>query len=357
MSATLHFRPARFAQTRAANNASPGSSNGIPTGSGLSGSPGSPANGAATRSGTSALLDLPVWLRYPTTLMVALLTGILLGLANHSPLPAALVPTLVVAWVNRSRKSALHRQATAQRAAVVALCAALRAELDGGALPHGALLEAVWCRPELRDLADQINAPDRAFLPQRPRPSNSALFNTPVDAPGLVTITPGRVAMPGNFSSSTADLIAAAALAVPGRSGLSGLAACWRATEEHGLPLAGAVAGIEDALRAEEQRQLVLDAELSGIRTTMGLLAVLPVFGLLLGSSLGIRPWQILLQTFGGQVCLVLGCALELIGLWWADRLVASVTDLALPRRRWQARLRERWPRHTCCSAPAGVGY
>lgn len=310
MSLTLHPRPRRFAPHR---RATPDYTHGS-------------AHASIPRA--PAQLNLPLWQHYPIPLMAAFLAGVLLALAGHSPLPAALVPALTAAWIHRSRKSAFHRAATAQRAAVVALCAALRAELDGGALPHGALLEAVWCRPELHDLATQINDPARATGPR-----------------------------PGTFGSTTADLIASAALKAPGRSGLSGLAACWRATEEYGLPLAGAVAGIEGALRAEEQRQLVLDAELSGIRTTMGLLAVLPVFGLLLGSSLGIRPWQILLQTFGGQVCLILGCTLELIGLWWADRLVATVTDLALPRRHWRTRLRDHWPSRACCSAKAGVGF
>ena len=263
----------------------------------------------------------PVWLRFPAVLAAALIVGIAVGLAAHSVLPTVLGPALAAAWLGRVRRTAACRSAAAQRSAVVALCAALRAELDGGALPHGALAESVWCRTELRDLADQVAAPGRAS--------------------------------PTGGSGSTADKLAAAALAAPGRAGLSGLAACWRATEEHGLPLAGAVAGIENALRAEEQRQLVLDAELSGIRTTMGLLAVLPVFGLLLGSSMGIRPWQILLQTFGGQVCLVLGCGLELVGLWWTDRLVTSVSDLSTPRRPWRVRLDRPRPGFIPCLPPS----
>lgn len=275
-------------------------------------------NSDATGNGTGPdFPDPPIWLRYPAVLLTALVVGTTLALTAHSVVLVGLIPALACAGVRRARRAALRRQAIAQRAAVVALCTALRAELEGGALPHGALLEAVWCRPELQDLADQLSTPTRTSL-----------------------IT--------TFGPTTADYLAAAA-AVPGRGGLSGLAACWRATEEHGLPLAGAVAGIENALRAEEQRQLVLDAELSGIRLTMGLLAVLPVFGLLLGSSLGVRPWQILLQTFAGQVCLVIGCALELLGLWWADRLVASVADFTITRRPRPIRLRERRSRRTSC--------
>ena len=253
----------------------------------------------------------PPWLRYRTLLPAALVLGGLFAMIGHSILPVCLLPVLAVAWAARAQRSELRRHSARQRSAVVSLCAALRAELDGGAQPHAALLEAVWCRPELRDLADRFSRP-------------------------------GATRTVAGLPCETAELLAAAALASPGRGGLSGLAACWRATEEHGLPLTAAAAGIESALRAEEQRQLLLDAELSGVRTTMGLLAVLPVFGLLLGSSLGTRPWHILLQTYGGQACLVLGIALELIGLWWTDRLVAGVSGLSgppWPRRQWRRSL------------------
>jgi len=254
----------------------------------------------------------PVWQRYPVVLPAALFVGLMAGLIGHSALPVALLPTLAAAGVARARRAAIRRQATAQRGAVVALCSALRAELDGGALPHAALAEVVWCRTELRDLAERLGRPRTAAVSQ------------PTQMSG--------------FPCAEAELLAAAALVAPGRGGLAGLAACWRATEEHGLSLSTAVAGIESALRAEDQRQLLLDAELSGVRATMGLLAVLPAFGLLLGSSLGTRPLHTLLQTFGGQACLILGSALELIGLWWTDRLVASVSDLTapgLPRRQY----------------------
>ena len=243
-----------------------------------------------------------LWLRYSVVLPTALIAGLVVGLVGHSILPVALVPALAAVWVLRGRSSVLRRQAAAQRNAVVTLCSALRAELDGGALPSAALAEAVWCRVELRDLAELVSG-------------------------SRATQRPASIRFPGD----AAGLLAAAARAAPGREGLSGLAACWRATEEHGLSLTAAVAGIESALRADEQRQLLLDSELSGVRTTMGLLAVLPVFGLVLGSGLGTRPLHILLQTFGGQVCLVVGSTLEMAGLWWTDRLVASVSELAAP--------------------------
>jgi tight adherence protein B len=271
----------------------------------------------------------PVWLRYPVVLPVMFVVGTLVGLIGRSALPALLLPALAAALTSRARRARLRRRTAAQRSAVVALCSALRAELEGGALPNAALAEAVWCRVELRDLAESVGA---LHMSQSPRTSPTA------------RASPTALSAPAHgYPGTAAELLAVAALAAPGRGGLSGLAACWRATEEHGLPLASAVAGIESALRAEEQRQLLLDAELSGVRTTMGLLAVLPAFGLLLGSSLGARPWHTLLQTFGGQICLVLGSALEMTGLWWTDRLVAGVADLAAPSLDGSPATSRRW--------------
>lgn len=228
-------------------------------------------------------------------LVAALVVGTLCSLAVRSAVPLALA--LAGALLLRSRL--IHARArsgeAAQRSAVVELCAALRGELQAGRQPTAAFTEAVWCRPELRDLAEAFGVPD----PERDEP----------------------------------DRLAAAAHR-PGREGLAALAACWRAAEQHGVPLTGAVCGIEDGLRAEQHRRQNLAAELSGVRTTVALLGVLPVFGLALGSALGADPIHTLLARPAGEVCLLIGCLLELIGLRWTDRLVGSIDGrTATPRR------------------------
>lgn len=234
--------------------------------------------------------------------------GVLLGtvgsLLAHSALPVLLavpIGVLIRARLLRGRQRAAE---ASQRSAVVDLCAALRSELQAGRQPTAAFTEAVWCRVELRDLAAAFATPD----PDRTAP----------------------------------DLLAEAAR-VPGREGLASLAACWRAAEQHGVALTGAVCGIEDGLRAEQQRRQNLAAELSGVRTTVALLGILPVFGLALGSALGADPLHTLLTRPIGEACLVAGCVLELIGLRWTDRLVGSIDaagiSAAAPRRRGLTRL------------------
>jgi len=217
---------------------------------------------------------------------VAVALGVLGSLAAHSALPLLLAVLAAVLVRSRMVRARARTAEAAQCAAVVDLCAALRSELQAGRQASAAFTEAVWCRPELRDLAEAVSVPD----PERTAP----------------------------------DLLAEAAR-TPGREGLAALAACWRAAEQHGVPLTGAVCGIEDGLRAELQRRQNLAAELSGVRTTVALLGVLPAFGLALGSALGADPVHTLLTRPFGEACLLAGCLLEVVGLRWTDRLVGSI--------------------------------
>jgi len=202
-----------------------------------------------------------------------------------------------VALLLRSRllRNQLRAAEADQRSAVVDFCAALRAELQAGRQPSAAIADAVWCRPELRDLAEACTAPATRW-----------------DPPDLLTL----------------------AARAPGREGLAALAACWRATERHGVALTEAVGGIEDGLRAEQQRRLSLAAELAGVRATAALLGVLPVLGLALGSALGTNPLRTLLTQPAGEVCLMVGFLLEVAGLRWTDRLVGAVVYEPRPARR-----------------------
>lgn len=234
-------------------------------------------------------------------LVVAILMGVLASLAAHSAMPAVLVPAVMLLIRSRLVRSRLRAAETEQRAAVVDFCSSLRAELQAGRQPSAAIADAVWCRPELRDLAEAYSRP-------------SAAHEDPADLLSIAAHTPGR-------------------------EGLGALAACWRATERHGVPLTEAVCGIEDGLRAEQQRRQSLAAELAGVRATVTLLSVLPGFGLALGSALGTDPLHTMLTRPVGEACLVIGFLLEVAGLHWTDRLVNSA--LHAPSRT-SARLRTR---------------
>jgi len=221
------------------------------------------------------------------------LIGALGSLAAHSVVPCVLAPCVALLLRSRLLRNQLRSAEADQRSAVVDFCAALRAELQAGRQPSAAIADAVWCRPELRDLAEACTAPAAQG-----------------DAPDLLT----------------------RAARTPGREGLAALAACWRATERHGVALTDAVGGIEDGLRAEQQRRLSLTAELAGVRATAALLGVLPVLGLALGSALGANPLRTMLTQPVGEACLLVGFLLEVAGLRWTDRLVGAVVHEARPR-------------------------
>ncbi|WP_153506531.1 type II secretion system F family protein [Cumulibacter manganitolerans] len=104
------------------------------------------------------------------------------------------------------------------------------------------------------------------------------------------------------------------------------LGALVRLSGTHGIALAHAVdalaADAEDGLR----RRRDLAGLLAGPRATANLLAALPVFGVLMGESIGAHPVRTLLHTPAGAVVLVVGVALAAAGVLWTQALVAKVT-------------------------------
>jgi tight adherence protein B len=89
-----------------------------------------------------------------------------------------------------------------------------------------------------------------------------------------------------------------------------------------GCSLAAVAAAVEDDLRAGQRLRQELRTATAGPRASAMLLAGLPVLGLAMGSGVGADPWRVLTTTGTGQVLLVVGVALELLGLVWSERLV-----------------------------------
>ncbi|MBO0517930.1 type II secretion system F family protein, partial [Streptomyces beijiangensis] len=102
------------------------------------------------------------------------------------------------------------------------------------------------------------------------------------------------------------------------------VAACWRVAVDGGAGLAAGLEGLERALRAEQDQRADLRAELTGARSTVVILAVLPLMGLALGTGLGADPLRTLLHTPAGLGCLLAGGALEGAGLAWARQIVRA---------------------------------
>jgi len=105
------------------------------------------------------------------------------------------------------------------------------------------------------------------------------------------------------------------------------IAAAVRLSARTGCSLAGVVNAVEDDLRARLRAEQELSSAVAGPRASAGVLAGLPVLGLLMGSGVGADPWRVLTTTGSGTVLLVVGVALELAGTAWSARLVARAVE------------------------------
>lgn len=205
--------------------------------------------------------------------LVALLGGSWLPLVAG----AAAVPL-----VRRRLRARLRRGARERRAAgAIELCGAVAGGLRAGRQPAEALLAAVP--------------------------------GSPVAGPEVLAAV--------RFGGDVPAALRAAALE-PGAGGLAGIAACWQVAADGGAGLADGLERVASALRAERDERQELRAQLAGPRSTAFLLALLPAFGLLMGSALGAAPLRVLLHTPGGLACLALGGLLEWAGLVWVGRIV-----------------------------------
>lgn len=218
--------------------------------------------------------------------------GGVLAVATGSvvPLVAGVVAVPLVGRVLRRRAE----RAAAERAAaaVGALCAALAGDLRAGRPPHIALGETV-------EAAGWADTPELA-------------------APARLLLSAVR------FGGDVPQALRTAARQSEGTRGLAAMAACWQVAVDGGAGLAGALDRVAAALRAEADQRDDLRAQLAGPRSTAALLALLPVFGVTLGTGLGAHPARTLLHTPTGLACLMTGALLEWAGLAWTARIIRT---------------------------------
>ncbi|MFG3553692.1 type II secretion system F family protein [Micromonospora sp. NPDC047557] len=101
-------------------------------------------------------------------------------------------------------------------------------------------------------------------------------------------------------------------------------AAAVRLADRTGAPLAELVERIEADARATDRGLAAAAAQAAGARATAWLLAALPVGGIGLGYGIGVDPLAVLLHSTVGGVCAVIAVALQIVGLFWAERLGAT---------------------------------
>lgn len=237
--------------------------------------------------GWAARLDR--WVRVEALCLPA---GAALAVATGSVLPLlagiAAVPLTGRALRRRAERAAAGRGA----AAVGALCGALAGDLRAGRPPHTALGESI-------EAAGWVDVPE-------------------LSGAARLLLSAAR------FGGDVPQTMRAAARLSEGMRGLAAVAACWQVAVDGGAGLAAALDRVAAALRAEADQRDDLRAQLAGPRSTAGLLALLPLFGVVLGAGLGARPAQILLHTPTGLGCLLAGGLLEWAGLAWTARIIRA---------------------------------
>ena len=225
---------------------------------------------AATRPARGARpATLPWWAPVPVV-------AIVVGWGTRSALLAIAAGVAGIAAGRAWSARAARRSAARRRAAAVDLVTTLAAELRGGAEPRVALVAAAGAA----------------------HPSVAAAARSPAaDIPGALVSVDEDVGL------------------------LADLAAAWRVVELTGARLAGPAARLAEAARADEAVRREVAAQLAGPRATALLLAVLPVSGVLLGTTLGADPAGFLLTTPPGQACLLVGTLLVAAGVGWTEAI------------------------------------
>ncbi|OBK11053.1 type II secretion system F family protein [Mycobacterium asiaticum] len=123
--------------------------------------------------------------------------------------------------------------------------------------------------------------------------------------------------------------VAAGLRVAAGKSALPGhwerLAVCWQLASAHGLAIATLMRAAQRDITERQRFSAQVASSLAGARATAGILAGLPLLGVLLGQLIGARPLSFLLGA-GGWLLMV-GLALVCAGVLWSDRITDRVAS------------------------------
>ncbi|WP_244243678.1 type II secretion system F family protein [Cellulomonas shaoxiangyii] len=95
-----------------------------------------------------------------------------------------------------------------------------------------------------------------------------------------------------------------------------------RTAAELGAPLAAVLEDLAAATAADVEHAGEVTAALAGPRATARVLVALPALGLLVGTALGARPWEVLASGGVGTAAAVLGALLVAAGRAWVGALL-----------------------------------
>ncbi|SIR94891.1 type II secretion system F family protein [Williamsia sterculiae] len=106
---------------------------------------------------------------------------------------------------------------------------------------------------------------------------------------------------------------------------VSRVAAAWRTSERHGLPMVDLLGAVRDDLLARRRAADRTRAALAGARATAMVLSALPLLGIGLGQAIGADPVAVLLGGGIGGILLVVGTGLVIGGQVWSEHIIGKV--------------------------------
>lgn len=121
------------------------------------------------------------------------------------------------------------------------------------------------------------------------------------------------------------------------------VAACFEVCEASGAPVAAVLDRLAQKLDGELDAQALRETALAGPKVTVRLLSALPFVGLGLGMTMGVDPLGVLLGSFAGWLCLVLGLVLAALGRWWSAALISRAAGTGAKPGFRNGLLRARW--------------
>lgn len=258
----------------------------------------------------------------------ATLAGLALG-PVAAAIAACYTGMAVLAYARHRQEAAARRRRAAARDAIAALAADLRA----GADITTALTEA---RVHLG--RDGSGSPSSANAPTTGRRADQW---TPASPPFAHSPTTGRRAdpwTPAHPRPGTSADEHSRRERTPRPASATGedpvcrriharLDAAIRIAETTGAPIAELLDRLAADLRAGARVEATLSTHTAGSHAGSRLLAALPIAGLGLGQALGTDPIATLLHTPVGAGCAMTALALQLAGLAWSRRILATATS------------------------------
>lgn len=144
-----------------------------------------------------------------------------------------------------------------------------------------------------------------------------SLSSVATEWPNLFLAASSRSETGGSIPAAFRDTAA-----TPGAETLRAVAAAWEVSDRTGAPLADMLTAVSDSLRHEFSRRREAAAQLSTMRVTTHLMAILPVatLGLFSFGNDG-APVHFLTRTWPGVLCLATASVLVIVGLVWSERM------------------------------------